>query len=605
MRHVATDALVDPPAHSRITDFLLMQAGQDEDPHLYTVLGPEGAAREVRAREFLAAVQGVAKGLVAAGIEPGDRVGILSRTRYEWTLADLAIWYAGAVPVPVYDSSSAQQIAWIMGDSDAKAVFVETQALEDSVLAASRETPFRAAENVWRLDGTGTGLDELARAGADVPDEELEARRTSRGLEDVATIIYTSGTTGEPKGAMLTHGNLVSNVVACCSVIPFDENTVALSSLPLSHVFERMLDYSYLYRAASIAYAESIDKLRENFLEVNPVTFGAVPRVYEKMHAQIMAKAAQGSGIKKRMFRWALQVGRERLGCLARKEAIPPALERKYRWADRLVLQKIRAGFGTRFRFAVSGGAPLARELAEFFWSAGIKILEGYGLTETSPVISVNGLEKWRLGTLGPPIPGVEVRIGEDGEILTRGPHVMKGYFGKAQATAEAIDPDGWFHTGDIGELDAEGFLKITDRKKDLIVLSGGKKAAPQPLENELKRSPLIETPVILGDRHKFLIALIVPNVAKLRQQLDRETLDRQKLDSDPAARAVMQREIDAFNAHRPHHEQIRAFALLPEELSMESGAMTATLKVKRRVVERRYHALIETLYREKEATPA
>lgn len=571
-----------------------------------------GVWRPISAEQFGHTVRALSLGLNALGIQPNQTVALLSENRPEWAMSDYAIVCAGAWTVPIYTTLPAAQVEPLLVDCKARAIIVspaENVAKVESihgecpeleyVIAMEGELPRKPGYLRWH-DVVEKGRSALKKS------PELFDRRASRVRpEDVATIIYTSGTTGEPKGAMLTHGNLVSNVVACCSVIPFDENTVALSSLPLSHVFERMLDYSYLYRAASIAYAESIDKLRENFLEVNPVTFGAVPRVYEKMHAQIMAKAAQGSGIKKRMFRWALQVGRERLGCLARREAIPPALERKYRWADRLVLQKIRAGFGTRFRFGVSGGAPLARELAEFFWSAGIKILEGYGLTETSPVISVNGLDKWRLGTLGPPIPGVEVRIGEDGEILTRGPHVMKGYFGKAQATAEAIDPDGWFHTGDIGELDAEGFLKITDRKKDLIVLSGGKKAAPQPLENELKRSPLIETPVILGDRHKFLIALIVPNVAKLRQQLDRETLDRQKLDSDPAARAVMQREIDAFNAHRPHHEQIRAFALLPEELSMESGAMTATLKVKRRVVERRYHALIETLYREKEATPA
>lgn len=571
-----------------------------------------GAWRPISAEQFGHSVRALSLGLNALGIQPNQTVALLSENRPEWAMSDYAIVCAGAWTVPIYTTLPAAQVEPLLVDCKARAIIVspaENLAKVESihggcpeleyVIAMEGELPRKPGYLRWH-DVVEKGRPALKRS----PD--LFERRASRVRpEDVATIIYTSGTTGEPKGAMLTHGNLVSNVVSCCSVIPFDENTVALSSLPLSHVFERMLDYSYLYRAASIAYAESTDMLRDNFLEVNPVTFGAVPRVYEKIHAQIMVKAAQGSGIKKRMVRWALQVGRERLGCLARREPIPPALERKYRWADRLVFHKIRAAFGTRFRFAVSGGAPLARELAEFFWSAGIKILEGYGLTETSPVISVNRLEKWKLGTLGPLIPGVEVRIGEDGEILTRGPHVMRGYFGKPQATAEAIDPDGWFHTGDIGEIDAEGFLKITDRKKDLIVLSGGKKAAPQPLENELKRSPFIETPVILGDRHKFLIALIVPNVARLRQQLGRETLDPQKLDSDPAARALMQKEIDAFNAHHPHHEQIRAFALLPEELSIESGAMTPTLKVKRRVVERRYHALIENLYREKEATPA
>jgi len=417
--------------------------------------------------------------------------------------------------------------------------------------------------------------------------------------EDVATIIYTSGTTGEPKGAMLTHSNFVSNVVTGCEVIPFTADAVALSFLPLSHVFERMLDYAYLHKGASIAYAESVDKLAANFTEVNPHCFGAVPRVYEKVHARIMAKVDAGSPIKKKIFAWAARVGAERVPYVTNGEALPPALARKAAIADALVFKKIRAALGTRFRFAVSGGAPLSAELAAFFVGAGVAVYEGYGLTETSPVIAVNGPGRWRIGSVGKPLRGVEVRIADDGEILTRGPHIMKGYFGKPEATREAIDPEGWFHTGDIGRLDPDGFLSITDRKKDLIVLASGKKAAPQPIENALKQSPFIGMPIVIGDRQKFLTALIVPNFEKLKEWASAggRSVRWEAIDADPGVRALFQREIDGYNRDRPHHEQIRAFAVLPHELTVEDGSVTPTLKVKRRTVEGRYHDLIEGMY--------
>jgi long-chain acyl-CoA synthetase len=428
----------------------------------------------------------------------------------------------------------------------------------------------------------------------------FEQRAARVKPEDVATIIYTSGTTGEPKGAMLTHSNFVSNVTASCLVVPITGDGVALSFLPLSHVFERMLDYAYLYRHCSIAYAESIDKLRENFLEVNPTCFGAVPRVYEKVQARILAKVEAGGGLKKKLFRWAVRVGRDRLSYDESGLPVPPALARKAKLADKLVFAKIRHALGTSFHFAVSGGAPLARDLAEFFLSAGVIIYEGYGLTETSPVIAVNGPNAWRLGTVGRPIPGVEVRIASDGEILTRGPHIMKGYYNKPQATAEAIDPDGWFHTGDIGQIDEDGFLAITDRKKDLLVLAGGKKVAPQPIENELKSSAFIATPIVLGDRHKFVAALLVPNFDRLREHAASANLkpNWEHLDADPEIRRLFQHEIDSYNRDKPHHEQIRAFAILSSDLTIEDGSITPTLKVKRRILESRYHDLIESMYR-------
>jgi long-chain acyl-CoA synthetase len=399
---------------------------------------------------------------------------------------------------------------------------------------------------------------------------------------------------------MLTHRNFVSNVTGSCQVVPITGEAVALSFLPLSHVFERMLDYAFLYRHASIAYAESIDKLKDNFLEVNPTCFGAVPRVYEKVQARILSKVEASGGLKKKLFNWAVRIGRERVSYEERGIPMPAALARKAKLADKLVFKKIRHALGNRFRFAVSGGAPLARELAEFFVGAGVMIYEGYGLTETSPVIAVNGPNAWRLGTVGRPIPGVEVRIAPDGEILTRGPHIMKGYFNKPEATAEAIDPDRWFHTGDIGHLDADGFLAITDRKKDLLVLAGGKKVAPQPIENELKSSPFIGTPIVLGDRHKFVAALLVPNFEHLREYAaaTNKKIDWEHLDADPEVRQLFQRDIDDYNRNKPHHEQIRAFAILSSDLTIEDGSITPTLKVKRRILESRYRDLIESMYR-------
>jgi long-chain acyl-CoA synthetase len=427
----------------------------------------------------------------------------------------------------------------------------------------------------------------------------FEQRAARVRPNDLATLIYTSGTTGEPKGAMLTHGNFVSNLLAACQVVPISGEAVALSFLPLSHVFERMIDYSYMHVRATIAYAESIEKLKDNFIEINPHTFAAVPRVYEKVYGRILDKVEAGSSVKKKIFRWAVGVGKQRAAYLQRDEALPARLAWRVRLADALVFKKIRAALGTRFRYAVSGSAPLSRDLAEFFLGAGVTIYEGYGLTETSPVICVNGPGRFRLGTVGRPIPGVEVKIAEDGEILTRGPHVMKGYFGKPQATAEAIDADGWFHTGDIGQLDEDGFLAITDRKKDLIVLAGGKKAAPQPIENELKKSPYVELPIVLGDRHKFLAALIVPKFDRVRDYASQNGIEfrPESIDSNTQIRSLFQREIDAYNADKPHHEQIRAFALLPSDLTIDDGSITPTLKVKRRILESRYQDLIRHMY--------
>jgi long-chain acyl-CoA synthetase len=565
-----------------------------------------GTWTPISARDFGYTVRALSLGLNALGIQPGERVAIMSENRPEWAMADYAILCAGGWTVPIYPTLPASQIVPLLKDSGAKAIFVSN--LEQLGKILQIKAQLGALDHVIIADGhppaepgytTFQAVVDKGRPNLDMNPGIFEQRAARVKPEDVATIIYTSGTTGDSKGAMLTHGNLVSNIKSSLEVMPITGDAVGLSFLPLSHVFERTLDYAYLYRGASIAYAESVEKLKDNFVEVAPHCFALVPRVYEKVYGRIRDRVEAGSGLKKKLFYWAVKVGKERLAYEERGEKMPASLTRKANLADKLVFSKIRKVLGSRFRFAFSGAAPLSRELAEFFLGAGVVIYEGYGLTETSPVIAVNGPGRWRLGTVGRPIPGVEVVIAPDGEILTRGPHVMKGYFNKPEATAEAIDSQGWFHTGDIGHLDGDGYLVITDRKKDLIVLAGGKKAAPQPIENELKRSVFIETPIVLGDRHKFLAAVIVPNFERLREHVASVNwkVDWERLDADPQIRRLYQREIDAYNVDKAHHEQIRAFALLSTDLTIADGSITPTLKVKRRVLESRYRKLIEAMY--------
>ncbi|WP_424347087.1 AMP-dependent synthetase/ligase [Kocuria sp. CH-021] len=609
MRHVATDAIVDPPVHSRITDFLLMQADRAEDPHLYTVLGAEGSSREVHAREFLASVQGVAKGLVAAGIEPGDRVGILSRTRYEWTLADLAIWYAGAVPVPVYDSSSAQQIAWIMGDSDAKAVFVETQALEDSVHAAARETPFRAAANVWRLDGTGTGLDELVRAGADVPDDELEARRTSRALEDVATIIYTSGTTGPPKGCELTHGNFVrlceNTTLVVADIIHPGART--LMFLPLAHVFARFVEVIALYSGTVLAHTPDVKNLMADLEAFRPTFILAVPRVFEKIYQSARLKAEKAGKAKSLIFERAVAtaVAYSRAGQAGR---VPRVLRARHALYDRLVYSKLRAAMGGEVTHAVSGGAALGTRLGHFFNGIGVYVVEGYGLTETTAPIAVNTPEIGKIGTVGLPLPGNEVRIDEDGEVLVRGAHVMRGYHGREDLTEAAFE-DGWFRTGDLGSLDEDGALTLTGRKKEIIVTAGGKNVVPNVLEDPIRASALVSQVMVVGDDRPFVAALVTLDQDVLPARLELMGLDP----AMPVAEAArhpqvvehVQAIVDHANQAVSRAESIRAFEILDVDWTEASGHLTPSMKIKRARIAQDFADRIEEIYSRPAPEPA
>ncbi len=565
----------------------------------------DGRWRPISSDQLVADVRATAAALIRLGVPVGGRVALLSENRPEWATVDFACHLAGAVLVPVFPTMVADQAEYLLRDSGAVAAFASGDEQLAKVLDARKRCP--ALAHVFRFDGEGgdgvrpfASLLEEGRTAWALDPSPVDERAAARRPDDLATLIYTSGTTGEPKGAMLTHGNFVSNVNAGLSVLPFEPTSVALSFLPLSHVFERMLEYCYFVKGATIAYAESIEKLRDNLGEVNPHIFGAVPRVYEKVYGRIRDSVDSGSPARQKLFAMAVETGRKVLELRQAQQTPGAALALQHMLFDRLVFRKIRAALGARFEFAVSGGAPLSKDLAEFFWAIGVRVFEGYGLTETSPVIAVNTPSAWRLGTVGRVLPGVEVRIAADEEILTRGPHVMKGYFGKPEATAEAIDSEGWFHTGDIGLLDEDGFLKITDRKKEIIVNSNGKNVAPAPIESALKGDPFVGQPVVIGDRRKYLTCLIVPNFEKLLDWARRNglgSLTAGELVKDPRVREIYQKIVDRVNAGRPHEQLIRRFELLTSELTIDGGELTPTLKVKRRVVDQKFRSVIDALY--------
>ncbi|MGE5346008.1 MAG: AMP-dependent synthetase/ligase [Acidithiobacillales bacterium] len=566
-----------------------------------------GAWKPISTREFMDRVQAVSSALEGLGVKNGDRVALLSENCPEWAIVDFACQCYGAVLVPIFPTMVAEQAQYLLKDSGAVVAFCSTAEQVVKVLDARAACP--SLKNVVLFEeasvkGTRPFEEVLAegRKTFSADPAAFEKRADERKPDDLATLIYTSGTTGEPKGAMLTQSNFVSNVLACGELLPLLPTTVALSFLPLSHVFERMAEYLYYHFGVTIAFAESIDKLKDNLVEVNPHMFAAVPRVYEKVYGRILDTVSKAPAARQKLFWKALDVGKQVLTLRAQKKTPDVFLALQHFVLDRLVLHKIRSALGMRFRLCISGGAPLSKELAEFFWAAGVEIYEGYGLTETSPVIAVNYTGAWRLGTVGRILPGVECRIAPDGEIFTRGPHVMKGYFGKPEETREAIDSDGWFHTGDIGKIDEDGFLSITDRKKEIIVNANGKNVAPAPIEGFLKGNPLISLPVILGDRRKYLSCLLVPNFEKLGEwarQNGLGSLVPEALVKEPAVRDLYQKAIDEWNAGKSHEQQIIRFALLPQDLSIEGGELTPTLKVKRRIIDRKFKALIDELYDE------
>lgn len=551
-----------------------------------------------------------ATGLFHLGLKPGDRVAILSENRPEWAMADFAILASAAITVPVYPTLLGWQIEYILNDSGAVAVICSNEEQMKKVAGIRDHCPH--IHNVIVCDpppalpdgvlsfeavvATGRGADDAAARA------RFDDLRAKPKPGDVATLVYTSGTTGNPKGAMLTHGNIASNVLATCKVLPIEAGMTSLSILPLSHILERMGDYCYFYRGCTIAYAESVLKVSDNLREIRPQVFAAVPRLFEKMRTAILDNVAVQPASKQKIFKWALGIAEQRLPYRLSGKPMPFGLGFKSAIADKLVFRKILDRLGGRVKMVLSGGAPLSAELAAFFIGAGLDIYEGYGLTETSPVIAVNTPQARRVGTVGQIIPGVEVKIAEDGEILSRGPHIMKGYWNNDDATAQAIDPDGWFHTGDIGEIDADGFLRITDRKKDIIINAYGKNIAPQPLEALLKSSPYIGTPVLIGDRRKYLVALLVPNFDKLERDskaMGVQFNSRQELIANEKVQQIYQTEIDRFNLNLDRQEKIRRFALLPRDFTIDDDEITPSLKVKRKMIDKKYKEIIDQLFKD------
>ncbi|HEU5358724.1 MAG TPA: long-chain fatty acid--CoA ligase [Gemmatimonadales bacterium] len=569
-----------------------------------------GAWRSISYVDLYARVRDLSFGLATLGIQRGDRVAILSENRPDWAVTDYACLALGAADVAIYPTLPAKQIEYILNDSGAVAVCVSTAAQLAKIREIRAALP--ALKHVIGFDAEtrGTGvvtLDELLERGRASGADEAAWRRHALTAQpdEVATFIYTSGTTGDPKGVMLTHGNITSNVVAGLEVLGLRDDDECLSFLPLSHIFERMAGHYVMMQAGVVInYAENFDSVPANLLEIRPTVVLSVPRLYEKIYARVLDNAMGGGPVKRNIFFWAKRTGEECIDLLQARKPIPGALRFGWAIADRLVFTKLRARTGGRLRFFVSGGAPLGADIARFFHAARLPIYEGYGLTETSPVICVNTVEHLKIGTVGRPLPGVEVSIAPDGEILTRGPHVMKGYYHKPDATREAIDAQGWFHTGDVGDLDLEGYLRITDRKKDLIVTAGGKNIAPQPIENAVKASKFMSNAVMLGDKRKFPIMLVVPNFGNLQAWARHKQLafaDDAALIALPEVRSKLEREALAMMRDLAHYEVPKKFLPLLHDFSIENGELTPTLKVKRRVVELHYQKEIDALYAEPE----
>ena len=516
-----------------LTELFLVAAGHDKPDCLIHKVG--GRFVPVSTAELVRDVQCLHKALADLGVQSGDKIALMAENGVHWPTVDFATLSLGAVLVPVYPTLTPTQAAYIINDCDARTVIVEGNDRLSALLGLRHAMP-GVERFIVIADQASDGVNTLAEtiaAGEAADPAAFEERARRCKPDDLATFIYTSGTTGNPKGVMLTHRNIVSNVLGALEMINLQGTATALSFLPLSHSFERTLDYIYFYRGCSIAYAESIQKVAQNFGEVRPHIFVSVPRVYEKILGKVREKVAAGSPIKQKIFAWAEGVAKEALPYRLRRQAPGGLLGIKLSLADKLVFGKIKDRLGDRFEFAMSGGAPLARDLAEFFWGAGIEIYEGYGLSETSPVLTVNCPGAVKMGTVGRALPGIELHIAEDGEILAKGPNIMPGYYNLPEKTAEAIDSDGWFHTGDIGAIDEEGFLKITDRKKELIVNAYGKNVAPAPLENRLKASMFIAEAVVIGDQRKFLSVLMVPDFEALEAWAAREGItfaDRSEL---------------------------------------------------------------------------
>ncbi len=568
-------------------------------------------------REFFDQVRDQSLGLGTLGVRDGDRVAILSDSRPEWMIADLAVLTLGGVTVPIYPTLPPSQVRYILADSSASAIVAADEEQAAKVRAVWDDLPGLRTLIVMDAPEGDAGSD--GGAGASGRETLSLAELASRGHQhlitgdgiglgykeaalaiqpdQLATIIYTSGTTGEPKGVMLTHGNLASNMIDSAGIVTLNDQDVTLSFLPLSHAFERLVNYLNLWRGVTITFAESLDTIAPNMQLVKPTVMTGVPRVYEKLHARIYEAVEGAPALRRKLFHWAVGVGTARAHARMAGKPAPLGNALQFPLADRLVLSKIRERLGGRIRILVSGSAPLMVPVAEFLFAIGAPVLEGYGLTETSPTVSVNPLERPKLGTVGPAIPNVEIRIADDGEVLVRGPNVMRGYYHKQAATDDVIR-DGWFHTGDLGSLDEDGYLTITGRKKELIVTAGGKNVPPAPIEAALKRSPLVAEAVLIGDRRPYCSALLIPDFPTVAARVPAAgDVPREAVVERPDVVSLFDGVVAEVNADLAPHEQVKRFALLPAEFSIATGELTPTLKVKRNVVGERWADAIERLY--------
>jgi len=565
-----------------------------------------GEFKPITTKEFGDRIIHLSLGLREMGMNKGDKLALLAENSPEWVMTDLANLCFGGITVPIYTSLVPEQLKYIVNDSDAKIVVCSDLSLWEKVKSVKEE--MRNVETFIVMgdeapEGTML-LSEVIEKGKEINEKDpglFEKNASEIKPEDTASIIYTSGTTGTPKGVILSHSNFISNSKATSDIIKFTSKDYVLSFLPLSHVLERMVTFTYLYKGCSIAYAESVETVAENLLEIRPHIMVSVPRVFEKIYAKVMDTVLEGSALKKKIFFWSVKIGKDYAQKELGKEKISGWLKFRRNIADKLVFKKIISKTGGRVRFFVSGGAPLSKDIAEFFYGMGLVILEGYGLTETSPVIAVNTFEYLRFGSVGKPIPRVEVKIADDGEILTRGPNVMKGYYKKEEETSETIK-QGWLYTGDIGHLDQDNFLYITDRKKDIIVTAGGKNIAPQMIENQLKTNPFISNIVVIGDRKKFVSALIVPEYEKLVEYAKASNVEytsmKDLLKNDKIVNFMMA-EIDRYSANFASYERIKKIVLLDRDFEIEKGELTPSLKVKRNIVEDKYKDIIEKLYQD------
>ncbi len=565
--------------------------------------GPSGW-QAVSAKEMLRRIAGLAKALAELGVRPDDRVGIFAPNCPEWHVADFSIQGIGAVTVPVYFHESAERLTYILRDSGARVAITAGAGQAQELAKCRKDLPqlerMICARPSEPLPAGILEYERLIAAASEAEIAKYRRRAADVASDQLATIIYTSGTTGEPKGVMLSHANLTSNATDFAGDFDLSSSDVALSMLPLAHVYERTIDYGNFFHGVTVAYVEQLETVAQALLEVRPTMTAAVPRFYEKIYANIIETGHRAGGAREKIFNWALRVAAAAAPWRAYGKRVPPGVRLQWHLADSLVYSRIRKGVGGRIRIFSAGGAPLAPELAEFFWSVNLPVYQGYGLTETSPVVSANSPRANRVGTVGRPIPHVEVKIAEDGEILVKGPCVMQGYYHKPDETREVFTADGWFRTGDIGRLDDDGFLIITDRKKELLKTAGGKFVAPAPIENLLKASPYISNAMVVGDRKKFVSVLIVPNFATIEgaaRKAGREFASARQMSGDPWVRDLLTVELERLTAPLAQYEKPKRFAVVEQDFTYASGQLTYTLKLKRRVIEEQYRDVIERMY--------